>query len=224
MPCAPGSCHYPGLSLECSILALTPPPHPHHHDLPLLPPAVSVAQLAVEDADPGAKSLVFSTWGRLLHLISAALTLNGVGHTCLFGAEPDARRAALHRFAHDPQCRVLLLLMSTSSGAAGLTLTHASHAFIMEPALAPGLEAQAAARIYRMGQRARTRVVRFLAEDTVEQRVLALQRSKAQASSHASGPRQAAGADKPPPAAEDAQAGLVLQDMDGGTLLRFFDL
>ena len=41
--------------------------------------------------------------------------------------------------------------MSTSGGAAGLTLTAASTAFLLEPALNPGLEAQAAARIYRLG-------------------------------------------------------------------------
>ena len=39
-----------------------------------------------------------------------------------------------------------------AGGAAGLTLTEANTVFLMEPALNPGLEAQAAARIYRLGQ------------------------------------------------------------------------
>lgn len=42
--------------------------------------------------------------------------------------------------------------MSTAGGAAGLTLTVATTAFLMEPSLNPGLEAQAAARIWRLGQ------------------------------------------------------------------------
>ena len=39
-----------------------------------------------------------------------------------------------------------------AGGAAGLTLTVANTVFLMEPALNPGLEAQAAARIYRLGE------------------------------------------------------------------------
>lgn len=64
---------------------------------------------------------------------------------------PPPLQQALHAFVHDPRCAVLTVVMSTSGGAAGLTLTVASTAFIMEPSLNPGLEAQAAARIYRLG-------------------------------------------------------------------------
>lgn len=46
-------------------------------------------------------------------------------------------------FQVDPKCRVLLLMMSTSGGAAGLTLTVASTLILMEPTVNPGLEAQA---------------------------------------------------------------------------------
>jgi E3 ubiquitin-protein ligase SHPRH len=43
-------------------------------------------------------------------------------------------------------------MMSTAGGAAGLTLTVATTAFILEPSLNPGVESQAAARIWRLGQ------------------------------------------------------------------------
>ena len=46
------------------------------------------------------------------------------------------------------------VVMSTSGGAAGLTLTVAHTAFLLEPSLNPGLEAQAAARICRLGAHA----------------------------------------------------------------------
>jgi hypothetical protein len=46
---------------------------------------------------------------------------------------------------------VLLMQMANHTGAAGLNLTCASAAYIMEPAMAPAIEAQAAARIYRLG-------------------------------------------------------------------------
>ncbi len=41
--------------------------------------------------------------------------------------------------------------LTHAGGAAGLTLTVANAVFLMEPALNPGLEAQAAARIHRLG-------------------------------------------------------------------------
>ena len=46
-----------------------------------------------------------------------------VQYASLSGSSPDARRQDLYRFAHDPDCHVPLLLMTTSGGAAGLTLT-----------------------------------------------------------------------------------------------------
>jgi SNF2 family DNA or RNA helicase len=64
-------------------------------------------------------------------------------------------RAAGCRFQSEAGCRVLLMQMANHTGAAGLNLTCASHAYIMEPAMSPAIEAQAAARIYRLGERQR---------------------------------------------------------------------
>eukprot|EP00198_Chlamydomonas_reinhardtii_P009028 XP_001698365.1 predicted protein [Chlamydomonas reinhardtii] len=122
------------------------------------------------DEEPDSKALVFSSWGRLLRLVHEALVANGITCVSLVGGNPEARQAALQTFLHDRKCRVLLLMKSTSGGAAGLTLTVAHTAFMLEPALNPGLEAQAAARICRLGQDWPTRVVRIIAKDTVEER------------------------------------------------------
>lgn len=102
-------------------------------------------------ADPTAKAVVFSSWSRLLRLVEEALGDNSIAYTSIAGAQADARVAALQRFIKDPDCTVLTVVMSTGGGAAGLTLTVASHVFLLEPNLNPGLEAQAAARVYRLG-------------------------------------------------------------------------
>jgi hypothetical protein len=44
------------------------------------------------------------------------------------------------------------IAVTCAGGAAGLTLTEADTLFLMEPALNPGLESQAKARIYRLGE------------------------------------------------------------------------
>ena len=83
-------------------------------------------------ADPAAKVVVLSSWGRLLRMVDAALTANGVGHATLCGANPKQRLDALDAFLHHPDCTVLTVVMSSSGGAAGLTLTVAQTAIIME--------------------------------------------------------------------------------------------
>ena len=105
----------------------------------------------MKQADPTAKAVVFSSWSRLLRLVEEALHDNSIPYTSIAGAQADTRVAALRRFMTDPDCTILTVVMSTGGGAAGLTLTVASHVFLLEPNLNPGLEAQAAARVYRLG-------------------------------------------------------------------------
>lgn len=139
----------------------------------------------MKDSDPGSKCVIFSSWGRVLRLVGDALAANGVKFAGLAGANASKRVSELHNFLHNPECTVLMVLMSNSGGAAGLTLTAASTAIILEPCINPGLEAQAAARIYRLGQTKPTRVVRLLADDTVDALVVEQQRWKLEAGSGA---------------------------------------
>ena len=114
--------------------------------------ALLIELAAMKQADPTAKAVVFSSWSRLLRLVQGALQDNGISHASIAGTQAETRGAALKRFLEDPDCTVLAVVMSTGGGAAGLTLTVASHVFLMEPNLNPGLEAQAAARVYRLGK------------------------------------------------------------------------
>ena len=63
--------------------------------------------------------------------------------------------------------------------------------FLVEPLLDPGLEAQAVGRVDRIGQKKETFVHRFLVDKTVEESVLALSTSRAQAEAHQAGLRAA---------------------------------
>jgi E3 ubiquitin-protein ligase SHPRH len=138
-----------------------------------------------EDSE-GAKCVIFSSWGRALRLVGDALTANRVKFASLVGASTK-RAAFLDEFMHDPECTVLLVLMSTSGGAAGLTLVNATTAILLEPCFNPGLEAQAAARIHRMGQIRPTRVVRLIAEESVDAQIAEEQRRKFEAGDTAAG-------------------------------------
>ena len=71
-----------------------------------------------------------------------------------------------------------ILLASLKAGGVGLNLTAADHVFILDPWWNPFVEDQAADRTHRIGQDRPVSVYRLVAEDTVEERVLALQEKK----------------------------------------------
>lgn len=66
-----------------------------------------------------------------------------------------------------------LLLMTYAMGAVGLDLLGASEVLLIDPGNTPAQEAQAVARVQRIGQTRPTRVFRFFAVDTLEQELSA---------------------------------------------------
>ena len=70
------------------------------------------------------------------------------------------------------------MLLSLKAGGTGLNLTAADHVFILDPWWNPAVEDQAADRAHRIGQDRPVMVYRLVAENTVEERVQALQKHK----------------------------------------------
>ena len=128
----------------------------------------------------GDKVVVFSAWTRLLNLAGSALEAHDLPVASLVGS-PEKKREALAAFARAAKnggAAVLLVPLfggasgAGGGGAAGLTLTHANTAVILEPSLTPGIEAQAAGRISRIGQTKAAKVIRLIVADTVEEKIL----------------------------------------------------
>lgn len=71
-----------------------------------------------------------------------------------------------------------VMLISLKAGGTGLTLTAADHVFLVDPWWNPAVEDQAADRAHRIGQDRPVLIHRLVAEDTVEERILALQARK----------------------------------------------
>ena len=70
------------------------------------------------------------------------------------------------------------MLVSLRAGGTGLNLTAADHIFLLDPWWNPAVEDQAADRAHRLGQTRPVLVYRLVAQDTVEERILALQERK----------------------------------------------
>ncbi|XP_019094770.1 PREDICTED: ATP-dependent helicase rhp16-like [Camelina sativa] len=129
------------------------------------------------ERDGSAKAIVFSQFTSFLDLISYALGKSGVSYVKVVGGMSRAARdTAVNKFKEDKNCRVFLTGLKT--GGVALNLTAASHVFMMDPWWNPAAERQAQDRIHRIGQYKPIRVVRFIMEKTVEERILTLQRKK----------------------------------------------
>lgn len=132
---------------------------------------------------PGSKCLVFSQFVNMLDLIrwrihsDPCLTRMGLGVKILHGGmDVKSRDAALKAFREDTSVRVLL--MSLKAGGVALNLTVASEVYLVDNWWNPAAEMQAIDRTHRLGQYRPIRAVRFIAEGTVEERVLQLQEKK----------------------------------------------
>ncbi|KAB1201985.1 ATP-dependent helicase rhp16 [Morella rubra] len=129
------------------------------------------------ERDGSAKGIVFSQFTSFLDLINYSLHKSGINCVQLVGSmSMSARDAAIKRFTEDPDCRIFL--MSLKAGGVALNLTVASHVFLMDPWWNPAVERQAQDRIHRIGQYKPIRILRFVIENTVEERILKLQEKK----------------------------------------------
>ena len=128
-----------------------------------------------EVLDEGHKALVFSQFTSLLRIVRERLDSSGITYEYLDGATRN-RQARVERFQSDPDCR--LFLISLKAGGLGLNLTAADYVFLLDPWWNPAVEAQAVDRAHRIGQTRQVFAYRLITRDTVEEKVLELQKTK----------------------------------------------
>lgn len=135
---------------------------------------VLLAQLREVTAE-GHKALVFSQFTSFLKIVRKHLDEEGLVYEYLDGTTRD-RQAPVERFQNDPDCK--LFLISLKAGGLGLNLTAAGYVFLLDPWWNPAVEAQAVDRAHRIGQVQQVFAYRLIAKDTVEEKVLDLQKTK----------------------------------------------
>jgi SNF2 family DNA or RNA helicase len=128
-----------------------------------------------EVIEEGHKALVFSQFTSLLAIVRERLDAEGVVYEYLDGRTRD-RAAKVERFQNDADCK--LFLVSLKAGGVGLNLTAAEYVYLLDPWWNPAVEAQAIDRTHRIGQERPVFAYRLIARDTVEEKVLELQKSK----------------------------------------------
>ena len=121
-----------------------------------------------EIAASGRKAIVFSQWVQTINWLSSRLKrfnpLEYHGKT-----PPKDRDSVIERFRNDPRSHVIL--MSYGAGSVGLNLQFAEYVFLFDRWWNPAVEDQAINRAHRIGAARPVTVTRFLAVDTIEEKI-----------------------------------------------------
>jgi len=132
-------------------------------------------ELFDEAIDGGHRILVFSQFVSMLKLLRGTLDQQGTPYCYLDGSTQD-RLAQCQRFNLTPS--IPLFLISLKAGGTGLNLTGADTVVHFDPWWNPAVEDQATDRAHRIGQKRTVYSIKLIAEHTVEEKVLAMQRRK----------------------------------------------
>jgi SNF2 family DNA or RNA helicase len=128
-----------------------------------------------EAAASGQKAIVFSQWVETIKALAPRLARYRPLE--YHGRVPSHRRdAILARFRVDPAAHVLL--MSYGAGGVGLNLQFVRYVFLFDRWWNPAVEDQAVNRAHRIGVAGPVVVTRFLAIDTIEERIDEVLRQK----------------------------------------------
>ena len=133
-------------------------------------------ELLKEASEGGHKVLLFSQFTSMLDLIRQRLEEEGISYYLLQGSTPKDRRAALVDAFNTDDTAVFLI--SLKAGGTGLNLTGADMVIHYDPWWNLAAQNQATDRAHRIGQKRAVQVVRLIARDTVEDKILRLQEDK----------------------------------------------
>ncbi len=122
------------------------------------------------------KALVFSQFVDHLALIRPHLEEKKIAYQYLDGSTPAAERKRRVDAFQNGEGEVFLI--SLRAGGLGLNLTAADYVIHMDPWWNPAVEDQASDRAHRIGQQRPVTIYRLIAENTIEQKIVALHEHK----------------------------------------------
>ncbi|KAK7683161.1 hypothetical protein QCA50_013834 [Cerrena zonata] len=128
-------------------------------------------------AHPEEKVMIISQWTQCLDLVSKYLIENGFVHVKYQGSMTrNQRDASVRSFMAKEKATVML--MSLKCGGVGLNLTRANRVISLDLGWSEAIESQAFDRVHRLGQTRTVTVDRLVIQNTIEDRILALQENK----------------------------------------------
>ncbi|KAF7347384.1 DNA repair protein RAD5 [Mycena venus] len=132
----------------------------------------------LREQDPCFRAVVFSQFTSFLDLIQVVLKRERFEQYRFDGSmDVKKRGAALEEF-RAPTRKPKVLVVSLKAGGVGLNLTTANHVFMMDCWWNAATENQAIDRVHRIGQEKTVYVKHFIVSNTIEGRILRIQKRK----------------------------------------------
>ncbi|XP_041370526.1 transcription termination factor 2-like [Gigantopelta aegis] len=130
------------------------------------------------DSSQPIKSVIVSQWTKMLDIVAHHLEKLNIKYSVIRGNIPPKKRTELvDDFNTNPR-GIEVMLVSLKAGGVGLNLIGGNHLFLLDNHWNPALEEQACDRIYRVGQTRDVFIHRFLCKDTIEEKIVELQKRK----------------------------------------------
>ncbi|PON67600.1 Cdk-activating kinase assembly factor [Parasponia andersonii] len=146
--------------------------------------------VASREQNSATKSVVFSQFRKMLILLEKPLKEAGFKILRLDGSMNAKRRAkVIDEFGVTEKGGPTILLASLKASGTGINLTAASRVYFLEPWWNPAVEEQAMDRVHRIGQKEDVKIVRLIARNSIEERVIELQERKRKLAKEAFGRR-----------------------------------
>ncbi|KAL5639328.1 hypothetical protein ACGC1H_006740 [Rhizoctonia solani] len=132
----------------------------------------------LREQDSSFRAIVFSQFTSFLDIIQKALVLHGFDNMRLDGSMSQQQRSDVLRSFALPSATPKVFCISLRAGGVGLNLTQAQYVFMMDFWWNRAAENQAIDRIHRIGQTRTVYVKHFVIKNTIEKRVLQIQKRK----------------------------------------------
>ena len=136
--------------------------------------ALDIIQEVIEGNN---KMLIFSQFTSVLKKIEDKLNIRSIRNKYLDGSTSAKERIKIvseFNESEEPE----IFLISLKAGGTGLNLTSAKFVMHMDPWWNPAIEDQATDRAHRIGQKNIVEVIKLVAKDTIEEKIIQLQEDK----------------------------------------------
>ncbi|MDK0684870.1 DEAD/DEAH box helicase [Clostridium perfringens] len=139
---------------------------------------LTVVKEIIKDAsESGKKILLFSQFTSVLKKIEKDFKKEDISYLYLDGGTSAKERVErVKKFNEDSNIKVFLI--SLKAGGVGLNLTSASVVIHFDPWWNPAVEDQATDRAHRFGQENKVEVIKLVAKDTIEEKIVLMQEDK----------------------------------------------
>lgn len=138
----------------------------------------SCIELCTAMVENGHKILLFSQFTSMLDILRTRLNQQNISHLTIEGATSKPNRSKYVKEFQNGNVDVFLI--SLKAGGTGLNLTNADVVIHYDPWWNQASQNQATDRAHRIGQKQHVQVYKLIAQNTIEEKILALQEKKAQ--------------------------------------------